>query len=252
MLKGLFAGLAGAAAGLAVLQLGPDGDGDTASSAADAGAPAAEAGADGGATAGASPARPAAPTVDAGVRAPQAPDGGPAYLGDAPGRMRTTAGAGAADGGGPGSADGRANDGGSRADELQQLRSRVAALEQQLAQARTEAQTDQLKQLNEQVAALREQLAQEKARRQAEETAAQQARAQAQQAVTALSAAEQQLAQGNSRVLETLESAASALPAPSQRAVESARTAVQSGDLAAARYWLSVAIAQAQRQQLSR
>jgi hypothetical protein len=70
--------------------------------------------------------------------------------------------------------------------------------------------------------------------------------------VAALSAAQQQLATGDSRVIDTLRSAAGALPPPAQRAVETARSAVQSGDLSAARYWLSVAIAQTQQAEIKR
>jgi hypothetical protein len=127
----------------------------------------------------------------------------------------------------------------------------VATLEQQLARSNSEAQTKQIEELNAQVAALREQLAQEQTRRQTEELAAQKARANEQAAVNALTAAQQQLATGDYRVLEQLESASGSLPAPAQGAVQSAKAAVQSGDLAAARYWLSVAISQTQRQQIN-
>ena len=134
---------------------------------------------------------------------------------------------------------------------MRRLRERVAALEQQLARGGSDAQTQQLEELNRQVASLREQLAQEQARRQSEELAADQARARQREAVTTLSAAQQQLATGDSRVLDALDSASGSLPAPAQNAVQSARAAVQSGDLAAARYWLSIAIGQTQRGQLN-
>ena len=184
-----------------------------------------------------------------GSRFPAArPDGGPVYLGDAPGRLRADADAGAAD---AGPADRVADaDGGSQPDEVRRLRERVTALEQQLARANASAQTRQLEELNQQVATLREQLAQEQARRQQEELAAQQGKAREQEATAALAAAQQQLATGDYRALDRLESV-SGLPAPVQSAVQSARTAVQNRDLAAARYWLSIALAEEQRRLLT-
>ena len=133
---------------------------------------------------------------------------------------------------------------------MRRLRERVTALEQQLARANASAQTRQLEELNQQVATLREQLAQEQARRQQEELAAQQGKAREQEATAALAAAQQQLATGDYRALDRLESV-SGLPAPVQSAVQSARTAVQNRDLAAARYWLSVALAEEQRRLLT-
>jgi hypothetical protein len=260
MVKGLFAGLAGLSAAVAVLQL--QGDGGAGSSAtagpADADASIADRGGAPDAASGAAP----GPSADAGgsgtarATAPDAPlrfpagrpDGGPAYLGDAPGRLRADADAGAADGG---SADRAAEaDAGAQPDEVRRLRERVARLEQELARARSDAQTQELERLNQQVASLREQLAQEQGRRQQEELAAQESKAREQQTTAALAAAQQQLATGDYRALDALESV-SGLPAPVQSAVQSARTAVQNRDLAAARYWLSVALAEEQRRQLN-
>ena len=130
-------------------------------------------------------------------------------------------------------------------------RLRVARLEQELARARSDAQTQELERLNQQVAALREQLAQEQARRQAEELAAQEARAREQEATSALAAAQQQLATGDYHALDTLESVSGSLPAPVQSAVQSARAAIQNGDLGTARYWLSIALAEEQRRLLT-
>jgi hypothetical protein len=269
MMKGLFAGVIGLGAiGVAAAQLSRQSGTDTAGGSASAVSADARGGtevappvvaADAGTTAGSRP----APRSRATART----DGGALYIGDPPGRLSASAdGGGAPDGGNAGAADAGSRgatgaDAGSQAagntDEVQRLRERVAALEQELARYRSSTvaqsqQVEQLNQLNQQVASLREQLAQEQARRQTEENASRQAAAQQQQAVTALSAAQQQLAAGDSRVMETLQSAASSLPPPAQRAVESARTAVQSGDLSMARYWLSVAITQTQQAEIKR
>jgi len=232
MLKGLFVALAAAATVLAV-QMGPQGG----------------AGAPGAGDAGATPSHASAPFRDAGLRVIVSPDGGPTYLGDPPGQILRAddeaAGdrSAAADDAGPA-------DSGVPAGELQDLRSRIAALEQQLARARAASQTEQLQTLNGQLAALRAQLAQDQALREARAAAAQDAIVQTQEAVTALSAAERELAFGNSQVLDTLDFAYPALPFPAQRAVQNARRAIQSEDLAGARYWLSVAIAEAQGTEL--
>ena len=194
--------------------------------------------------------------ADAGALPVYRSDAGTLYVGGPPGHLSASA-----DAGDGGPTDAGSSDGGSggsaNADEVRRLRERVTALEQELARTRAAAQqqqyqVEQLNELNQQVATLREQLAQEQQRRHQEEAAAQQAKQQETQAVTALSAAQQQLAAGDSRVLESLESAAPSLPAPAQRAVASARSAVQSGDLAAARYWLSIAISQTQQGQIKR
>ena len=276
MMKGLFAGVIGLGAiGLTALQLSRQSSTDTAGGSAsavavdDGGATqvAPVVAADAGTTAGSRPAprSRAAARTDAGA-------GGALYIGDPPGRLSASAdgggvmgGGGAADAGDAGAADsgGRGatsvdagSQGASNTDEVQRLRERVAALEQELARSRSAAaqsqQVEQLNQLNQQVASLREQLAQEQGRRQAEENAARQAASRQEQAVTALSAAQQQLAAGDSRVMETLQSASGSLPAPAQRAVETARSALQSGDLSMARYWLSVAIAQTQQAEIKR
>ncbi|HEX9576024.1 MAG TPA: hypothetical protein VF994_18140 [Myxococcales bacterium] len=252
MVKGLFAGLAGLGAAVAVFQLQGDGGAGPGSApgAADAGAAAArDPGADAGS--GGAPAA-AARAPDAPLRFPRPRDGGSVYLGDTPGRVRADADAdaGSADGGGQADAGAQA-DGGAQADELQGLRERVASLEQELARTRSDAQVQELDRLNQQVAALREQLAQEQARRQAEELAAQEARVREQEATAAIAAAQQQLAYGDYHALDTLDSISGPLPAPVQGAVESARAAVGNGDLAAARYWLSIALAEEQRRLLT-
>jgi hypothetical protein len=135
--------------------------------------------------------------------------------------------------------------------ELQQLRDEVAMLRRQLEESRGDAQTEQLQILNDQIAALREQRAQESAQREAAAAAAEQAVAQAQDAVDALSSASRRLAYGDSDVLEALDSAEAAVPYPAQLALESARGAIQSEDLSAARYWISQAIVETERSQLT-
>lgn len=243
MVKGVFAGLAGLGAAVAVVQLQGDGGAPDATiaeaDAASGAAPAATA------DAGVSAAARATPP-DAPLRFPPArSDAGPVYLGDAPGRVRADADAGAPD---AGRAERAADaDAGTQDDEVRRLRERVARLEQELQRARPDAQTQELERLNQQVASLRDQLAQEQARRQQEELAAQQAKVREQDATSALAAAQQQLATGDYRALENLESVSGSLPPPVQSAVQSARTAVQNRDLAAARYWLSVALAEEQR-----
>ena len=266
MVKGLVAGLAGLSAAVAIFQL--QGDGGSGSAGA-GGAPEADAGIadrrDGpDAAAGVAPAAltdaggpgiAPAPAQDAPLRSPARPEGGPVYVGDAPGRLRADADAGTVAGGAPdaGSAGRAAEpDGGASGDEVRRLRERVASLEQELARTRSDAQAQEIDRLKQQVASLREQLAQEQGRRQQDELATQQARAREQEATSALARAQQQLAAGDSRALDTLESVSSSLPAPAQSAVQSARSAVRNGDLAAARYWLSVALAEEQRRQVTR
>jgi predicted nucleic acid-binding Zn-ribbon protein len=235
MLKGLFAALVGAAASLSVLQSGPDGA--TGSLEASGGAASA-------------PSQVSSPARDGGLGVWIPSDGGPIYLGERPGSiLRPEEEAPARESVNPAGAE--PPDSGPGPDGMAQLSSRVAALEQQLEQARANSQTEQLWQLNGQVAALRGQLAQGQARREAEAVRKQQARQLTQEAVTALSDAQYQLALGNSQVLYTLESASRVLPFPAQEAVQYAREAVEREDLAEARYWLSVAISEVQRAQLS-
>lgn len=236
MLKGLVAAvLAGAAASLAVPQTGPAG----AAGAREAAGEAASA-----------PSQVSGPTQDGGLGVWIPSDGGPTYLGEPPGSiLRPEEEAPARES--VNTLGAEPPDSGPAADGMAQLRSRIAALEQQVVRARADSQTQQLWQLNGQVAALREQLAQDQARREVEAVRTLQARQLTQEAVTALSDAQYQLALGNSQVLYTLESASRVLPFPAQEAVHYAREAVEREDLAEARYWLSVAISEVQRAQLS-
>ena len=151
-------------------------------------------------------------------------------------------------------ADGRADqpDASASDAELQKLLARVAALEQQLGRSRTDPQTELLQDVDEQLAGVRQQLAEEQARRNAEAAAARERIERTQAALDTLYAANERLLTGDSDVLEPLEQAEPALPLPAQRAVQNARSAVDSEDLYTARYWITVAIAEAQRTQLGR
>ena len=69
-------------------------------------------------------------------------------------------------------------------------------------------------------------------------------------ALDALQMAQGRLVTGDTDVLRALDDASAALPAPAQRAVELARTAIASEDLYRARFWLRVAAAETQYVQL--
>jgi hypothetical protein len=174
----------------------------------------------------------------------------PISLGDPPHRMQ------AADDQAPSApaADGRSDQPNASASqtELQELLARVAALEQELRQSRTDPQTRLQQDADEQLAGIRQQLAEDQARRDTEAAAARERTERTQAALDTLYAANQRLLSGDSDVLEPLEEAAPALPLPAQRAVQNARSAIDSEDLFAARYWITVAIAEAQRTQLGR
>jgi DNA repair exonuclease SbcCD ATPase subunit len=145
-----------------------------------------------------------------------------------------------------------ADRGGSDGEELQRLRSRVAALEQAVARARDDAQAELLRELNSQIAALRADLSQAQASAAAAQVALQQQREQLQRSVVALVAVRDRLASGDSGVIDDLDAAAPALPLPAQEMVQSARAALEREDLATARYTLGLAIAIAQLTQLAR
>jgi hypothetical protein len=173
-------------------------------------------------------------------------DGGPLLLGpDTPGRLRTEPPA--KDGG---IADGGAvtiPDGGSRSAQaqLEELRARIAALEQQ--QEAQQQQAQQMAAMNAQLQALRQQLADADARRQQEQQQEARHRDAVQSAIGSVTAAQQQLIYGNSSSIgDALDQAQSAFTGQAQRDVQAARTAVQNNDLAAARALLSTAVQDAQ------
>lgn len=130
--------------------------------------------------------------------------------------------------------------------ELQQLRARVDALEQQ----RFQQQDQQARQLDEVVRQLRElrgQIADGEQRRKAAEDRQEQYRAEVYAGVNALYQAEAMLAGGNSAVDDQLAQAQAAFPPQAQREVQAARSALRNRDLSAARTLLYAAIADAQQ-----
>ena len=128
--------------------------------------------------------------------------------------------------------------------QLQRVQKELAALEEENARAR--AQREIWQRMSEQLDAIRGEITQRADRREAEAAEARQLIAQRQQAVDVLVAVEQRLAVGDAQVAEMLDRAALALPFPAQRAVQSARSSIQSEDLARARFWIWVAIAETQ------
>jgi len=134
--------------------------------------------------------------------------------------------------------------------ETEDLRRRIAALEQRVAVANDQSQ--QLTRLNEQVSELRQQIAQIEAQRDTARQAVQQQQAveskmQTQQAVTTLQAAQQALASGNSDVAGTLSSVAGSLPPAAQRELQAAQESLGASDLYGARAHIAAAITASQR-----
>ncbi|HMC33828.1 MAG: hypothetical protein AUH83_06530 [Deltaproteobacteria bacterium 13_1_40CM_4_68_19] len=167
-------------------------------------------------------------------------DAGPVLLGtDPPGRLRPTPPS--ADAGTTAQHDGGVDD---VHRELQQLRARLEALEQERAQAQQNAQ--QLQQLVQDVQQLRQQIADAEAQRQVAEQERETRRTSVQSAVDALYTAQQRLAGGNGSIETELEQAQSAFTGQAQRDIEAARAALRNRDLSAARALLSAAISDAQ------
>ena len=79
---------------------------------------------------------------------------------------------------------------------------------------------------------------------------AEERRAEKDQAIDELLETYQRLAAGDSEVLDALSDASAALPLPAQRAIDTARAAIESEDLLAARYWISIAIADSEKTEL--
>ena len=167
-------------------------------------------------------------------------DAGPVLLGtDPPGRLRPTPPS--PDAGTTSQHDGGVDD---VHRELQQLRARLEALEQERAQAQQNAQ--QLQQLVQEVQQLRQRIADAEAQRQVAEQERETRRASVQSAVDALYTAQQRLAGGNGSIETELEQAQSAFTGQAQRDIEAARAALRNRDLSAARALLSAAISDAQ------
>ena len=129
--------------------------------------------------------------------------------------------------------------------ELQQLRSRVDALERE--RAVLEEQTQQLSRITQQLQQLRAQLADAEAARQDEARQQSARREQLQGGVNALYAAQNMLAGGNFSVEDQLSQAQGSFPPQAQRDIEAARAAIQNRDLSQARTYLNAAISDAQQ-----
>ena len=175
------------------------------------------------------------------------------YVGDLPGAIRVDSNADAgADAGTSAASAPPVADGGTAPDsgtagstQTDELRRRIGALEQQLAQGRE--QTSELQQLNEQLTALRQQLAESEQGRQDAQREAQLRQAEARRATSTLYSVQQTLAAGNGDVVEALSAVEPALPPPAQREVQAARAALSSGDLFQARVHVEAAIQAAQQ-----
>lgn len=128
--------------------------------------------------------------------------------------------------------------------ELQALRARIDALEQERARAQQTAEA--LQQLNSQVQLMRQQLADAEARRVAEEQQREAQRANVQAAVDALASAQQRLMTGDYGIDAELDRAQATFTGQAQRDVQAARVALQNRDLARARAFLNAAILDAQ------
>ena len=115
--------------------------------------------------------------------------------------------------------------------------------------ASTDSETELLQDIYDQVARARAERAQRKELRAAEK---EQRSADKHEAIDALFEVERRLETGDSEVLDALTDATPALPLPAQRAVERASAAIDSEDLFAARYWVSVAISESERTELGR
>ena len=129
--------------------------------------------------------------------------------------------------------------------ELQQLRARVDALEQQRGQL--QEQSRQLGEVMRQLQQVRAQLNEGEQRKQAAQQQERQQGEQRASGVSALQQAQMALAGGDSQVEDQLSQASASLPAQAQRDIEAARTALRNRDLSAARAYLSAAILHAQQ-----
>ncbi|MCA1829585.1 MAG: hypothetical protein ABR567_12020 [Myxococcales bacterium] len=168
------------------------------------------------------------------------PDAGPVLLGtDPPGKLRPSP---PFDAGTSAQADAGVD---AVHAEILQLRARVDALERERAQLQQQSQ--QLSEIARQLQDLRSQLADADSRRQAAEQQQAARREQLQVGVSALYQAQSMLAGGNSSIDDQLAQAQGSFPPQAQRDIDSARTALQNRDLAAARAYLSAAISDAQQ-----
>ena len=149
-----------------------------------------------------------------------------------------------------GADNGTANDRGpQQASDSDDLRRRIASLEQRVAAAND--QRVELDRLNAQISQLREEIAQIESQRSAAQQQVQEqaveSRARTQQAVSMLYSAQQALTNGNGDVAGTLSSVSASLPPIAQRELAAAQEALGAGDLYGARSHVAAAIAASQR-----
>lgn len=124
------------------------------------------------------------------------------------------------------------------------LKTRAALLERQASQA--EAMSAQLDKLSRQITSLQTQLSDTENRRTEKERQVAERRAQSEQAVASLGAAQQQLATGNGNVGAALNYAESTLTGNALANIQAAKASLANGDLGSARIWIGLAIAEAQ------
>ena len=129
--------------------------------------------------------------------------------------------------------------------EVVELKSRTSNLERQASQA--DAMSSQLDKLSKQITELQSQLQESEGRRLEKERQVSERRAQSEQVVASIGVAQQQLATGNtSSVGATISYAERVFTGAALADVQSARLAIQNGDLGSARIWLSLAVVDAQ------
>ena len=184
--------------------------------------------------------RAAAPTNDDRTPRPRMV-GGALRSPDRPGVLRAT------DDSDAGSADNRVpaqSAPASSQSDVAALRARVTVLEQQLQTQQTQA--DLQAQTNQELSALRQQIADADAQRQADRQGAAVQQQNVQVAMSALNAAQAQLAGGSTDLGDALDRASASLTGQARLEVESARAALSRSDLYEARQHLAAAIQQAQ------
>jgi hypothetical protein len=129
--------------------------------------------------------------------------------------------------------------------EVEDLRRRIATLEQRLQAA--EGQQQEMRSLNTQVSELRQQLADAETQRLSAQQQTAEAGVRTRQAVTSLQAAQQALASGNGDVAGTLANVAPSLPPAAQMEITAAQQSLQANDLYGARTHIAAAIAASSR-----
>lgn len=130
--------------------------------------------------------------------------------------------------------------------EIAEIRERTALIEKRTsssAEARTDALSGQLDKLSQQISDLKSQVTDEQDRRQQGERRAADRRAQEELAISALRAADQTLASGNTDYVDdAIRLAEGAFTGPALRYVQFARQAFSNHDLSATRTYLAYAI----------